>query len=75
MAIMGNYMIDIAKEIIAEYGDKFQKLTETEALKQLGDIGIGKVKDKIKKDLNNCAWNSMSGSVNKASTKTASTKK
>jgi arginyl-tRNA synthetase len=48
---MGNYMIDLAKEIIAEYGDKFQKLNETEALKQLGDIGIGKVKDKIKIDL------------------------
>jgi arginyl-tRNA synthetase len=48
---MGNYMIDLAKEIIAEHGDKFQKLTETEALAQLGDIGIGKVKDKIKKDL------------------------
>ena len=48
---MGNYMIDLAKEIIAEHGDKFRKLTETEALAQLGDIGIGKVKDKIKKDL------------------------
>ena len=48
---MGNYMIDIAREIINEYGDKFQKLTETQALKQLGDIGIEKVKDKIKIDL------------------------
>jgi arginyl-tRNA synthetase len=48
---MGNYMIVLAQEIIAEHGDKFQKLSETEALKQLGDIGIGKVKDKIKKDL------------------------
>ena len=48
---MGNYMIDIAKDIIAEHGDKFQKLSEKDALAQLGDIGIGKVKDKIKKDL------------------------
>ena len=48
---MGNYMIVLAQEIITEHGDKFQKLTEAEALKQLGDIGIGKVKDKIKKDL------------------------
>src|SRR5208283_1674433 len=47
----GNYMIDLAQEIIAEHGNKFQKLTETEALAQLGDIGIGKVKDKIKIDL------------------------
>jgi arginyl-tRNA synthetase len=47
----GNYMIDLAKDIIAEHGDKFQKLVESEAIKQLGDIGIGKVKDKIKEDL------------------------
>jgi arginyl-tRNA synthetase len=47
----GNYMIDLAKEIITEHGNNFQKLNETEALAQLGDIGIGKVKDKIKKDL------------------------
>jgi len=48
---MGNYMIDIANEIIAEHGNKFQKLTETEALAQLGDIGIKKVIAKIQKDL------------------------
>jgi arginyl-tRNA synthetase len=48
---MGNYMVDIAKEIISEHGNKYQKLTEAEALKQLGDIGIGKVKDKIRIDL------------------------
>jgi len=48
---MGNYMIDIANEIIAEHGNKFQKLPESEALKQLGDIGIKKVIDKIQKDL------------------------
>ncbi len=47
----GNYMIDLAQEIVAEHGNKFQKLTEAEALAQLGDIGIGKVKDKIKTDL------------------------
>jgi arginyl-tRNA synthetase len=48
---MGNYMIDIANEIIAEHGNKFQKLQESEALAQLGDIGIKKVIDKIQKDL------------------------
>jgi arginyl-tRNA synthetase len=48
---MGNYMVDIANEIIAEYGNKFQKLTEFEALAQLGAIGIKKVIDKIQKDL------------------------
>ncbi|MCX6003765.1 MAG: arginine--tRNA ligase [Chloroflexi bacterium] len=47
----GNYMIDLAKEIIDEYGDKFQKLSESEAIAQLGEIGINKVKDQIKKDL------------------------
>jgi arginyl-tRNA synthetase len=44
-------MIDLAKEIIDEYGDKFQKLSESEAIAQLGEIGINKVKDQIKKDL------------------------
>ncbi len=48
---MGNYMIDIANEIIAEHGNKFQKMTESEALAQLGAIGIKKVIDKIQKDL------------------------
>jgi arginyl-tRNA synthetase len=48
---MGNYMIDIANEIITEQGNKFQKLPESEALTQLGDIGIRKVIDKIQKDL------------------------
>jgi arginyl-tRNA synthetase len=48
---MGNYMIDIANEIIAEHGNKFQKMPEPEALKHLGDIGIKKVIDKIQKDL------------------------
>jgi arginyl-tRNA synthetase len=48
---MGNYMIDIANEIIAEHGNKFQKLAEPEALTKLGDIGIKKVIDKIQKDL------------------------
>ena len=47
----GNYMIDLAKNIITEHGDKFQKLAESEAIEQLGDIGIDKVKDKIKEDL------------------------
>jgi len=47
-------MIDLAKEIITEHGNNFQKLNETEALAQLGDIGIGKVKDKIRKTSHNC---------------------
>jgi arginyl-tRNA synthetase len=48
---MGNYMIEMAKVIAAENGDKFKNLPEAEALKQLGDIGIEKVKNKIKVDL------------------------
>jgi len=46
---MGNYMVDIANEIIAEYGNKFQRLTEAEALAQLGDIGIKKSSIKFKR--------------------------
>ena len=47
----GNYMIDLAKDITAKHGDEFQKLAEPDAIKQLGEIGIGKIKDKIKEDL------------------------
>jgi arginyl-tRNA synthetase len=47
----GNYMIDLAKDIIATDGDKYQKLSDSEGISQIGDFGINKVKDKIKEDL------------------------
>ncbi len=48
---LGNYMIDLAKEIIAEEGDRFLKLPEPEALAQLGKIGLAKMIKQIRTDL------------------------
>ncbi len=47
----GNYMIDLAKEIAREQGDKFLWLPESEAASQLAEIGIVKVLQRIKEDL------------------------
>ncbi len=48
---LGNYMVDLAKEIIAEEGDKFLSLPEKEAVDQLGHIGLTKMIGQIKADL------------------------
>jgi len=47
----GNYVIDFAKEIIAEHGDRFSKLPEAEGMAELGKIGLAKVTGQIKTDL------------------------
>ncbi len=47
----GSYVIDMAKEIIAEKGDRFLKLPEAEAVAQIGVIGLKKVMDLIRSDL------------------------
>ena len=47
----GAYMVDLAKEIIAEEGDRFLKMPEAEALKELGQIGLRKMLAWIRKDL------------------------
>ncbi|MDD5082288.1 MAG: arginine--tRNA ligase [Dehalococcoidales bacterium] len=48
---VGSYMVDLAKEIIAETGDKFLHLPEAEAVSQLGQIGLQKMRRLIKDDL------------------------
>jgi len=48
---LGSYMVDLAKEIIAEEGDKFLSLPEREAIAQLGHIGLVKIIEQIKSDL------------------------
>ena len=48
---LGNYMIDLAKEIIAEEGDRFLTLPEPEAVSQLGQLGSEKVIKQIRSDL------------------------
>ena len=47
----GNYMIELAKEIIAENGDRFHTLPEAEAISQLGQLGLEKIINQIKADL------------------------
>jgi arginyl-tRNA synthetase len=48
---LGSYMVDLAKEIIAEEGDKFLSLPEKEAVARLGHIGLVKIIEQIKGDL------------------------
>ena len=48
---LGGYMIDLAKEIIAEKGDWFLALPESEAVLQLGQLGLNKVIKLIRSDL------------------------
>jgi len=48
---LGGYMIDLAKEIIAEKGDRFLALPESEAVLQLGQIGLDKIIKQIRSDL------------------------
>ena len=48
---LGNYMVDLAKEIIAEEGDRFRSLAEPEAIAQIGRLGLDKVMRQIKEEL------------------------
>ena len=48
---LGSYMVDLAKEIIAEEGDRFLNLPSPEALSQLGQIGLEKMIAMIRSDL------------------------
>ena len=47
----GNYVVDLAKEIVQEHGDRFLSLPDTEAVSQLGEVGVAKMLQGIKKDL------------------------
>ncbi len=47
----GNYMIDLAKEIAEEYGDKFLNMPQKEAIEAITEIGLTKIINNIKGDL------------------------
>jgi arginyl-tRNA synthetase len=47
----GTYITDLAKEIINEYKDQFLKLPETEAVEELGRIGLERMLTRIRRDL------------------------
>jgi len=48
---LGNYVVELAKEIIAEDGDRFRNLPEAEAISQLGQLGLKRIISQIKADL------------------------
>ena len=47
----GGYIIDMAKEIIAEHGDDFRSLPEGDAIARLEEIGLKKMLAQIESDL------------------------
>jgi arginyl-tRNA synthetase len=47
----GNYMIDLAKEIISEEGDRFLNVPEAEGMEELGRIGLDKILAGTRADL------------------------
>jgi arginyl-tRNA synthetase len=48
---LGNYMVDLAREIIEEKGNSFLDLPEAEAVAQLGKLGLDKLMNQIKEEL------------------------
>ncbi len=48
---LGDYIVDLAKEIIADEGDKFLSLPEKEAVAEIGKLGLAKMLAQIKGDL------------------------
>jgi arginyl-tRNA synthetase len=48
---LGNYMIDLAQEIIKDHGEKFLDLPQEEAIPDMSKIGLAKVIQGIKEDL------------------------
>ncbi len=48
---LGSYLVDLAKEIIAEQGDGFLTLPESESVLKLGKLGLAKMLSQIKDDL------------------------
>ncbi len=50
-AYMGDYVIDIAREIVDEYGEKFLVLSSDEASAELGRIGVCRLLKVIEKEL------------------------
>ena len=47
----GAYLVDLAKEIINEQKDRFLKMPEDEAIQELGQIGLRRMLDQIRHDL------------------------
>ena len=48
----GNYMMDLAKEIVDKEGDRFLELPDDTATQRLGEIGIVEIISRIRQDIN-----------------------
>lgn len=48
---LGNYMVDLAKEIISKEGDRFLAIPKDAAIRKLGAIGVSKIMATIRQDL------------------------
>jgi len=48
---LGNYMVDLAKEIIKKEGKRFSTMPAEAAIQELGILGVSKIMGKIKQDL------------------------
>jgi arginyl-tRNA synthetase len=48
---LGNYMVDLAAEIIGEEGDRFLKMPEADGIDQLGKLGLSKILNGTRQDL------------------------
>ncbi|MFA5064998.1 MAG: arginine--tRNA ligase [Dehalococcoidia bacterium] len=47
----GNYLVDLAGELVQRYGDKFAAMPEERAIEEIGRIGIEREMQQIKQDL------------------------
>ncbi|MCX7911466.1 MAG: arginine--tRNA ligase [Dehalococcoidales bacterium] len=47
----GNYMIDLAGEIIAKEGDRFLRMPEEAAVNELGNLGLARILEATREDL------------------------
>lgn len=48
---VGAYMVDLAREIVAEVGERFLSLPQVEATQELGRMGLKRIVDAIRGDL------------------------
>ncbi len=48
---MGNYMVDLAQQIIEKEGKRFSKMAPDATAQELGQVGIAMIMDMIKRDL------------------------
>jgi len=48
---LGNYMVDLAQDLIKREGKRFSKMSAEAAIEELGPLGITSIMDMIKKDL------------------------